>query len=161
MSDIVWASCDPGMRGCVIIWRGNRPESVHCNRYDEDSKMPDKEWLEHVFNTNKPSFIVIEKVNGIKGQAAGAAFNFGLGTGCIHGYCMAKGIKIVTFSANYWMNRAHKGQLKSIPSKQRSINVMMEKYASWADLYQANDGVADALCIGLVAIMEGFVNAIA
>ena len=153
---LIWCSIDPGQSGAMIIWHDSTPYCVVPAQYDED-KMPNQ-YMINLFKEEKIRTVVIEKVGGIPGQGASGSFNFGLGCGCYFGACKALGIKIVTFTPNYWMRVAHKGMLKSLNTKERSRLYVEQKMPSILDIYPKNDGVWDAVSMGLVAWEGGFIQ---
>lgn len=151
-----WCSIDPGMKGAVVIWNDDTISCVVPCSYDED-KMPDASMLK-LFSIEKIKCVVIEKTMGITGQSAVAAYNFGLGCGCWYGAVKALNIKLVTFTPGYWTRIAHKGLLKKDSTKERSRQIVEKLYPAILELYPNNDGVWDAICIGVVAWKEGMVK---
>jgi len=95
---------------------------------------------------------VIEQVGSMPGNSGRTMFEFGKSVGQIIGICLSHGMQIESLSPLAWQNIAHKGQLRSTSSKQRSFMAVEDMFD--IRLAKTNDGIADAICIGIAYILK-------
>jgi hypothetical protein len=101
------------------------------------------------------STVVMEKVGGMPGQSAPAAFKFGRDVGCLIGAVMADNCRLEFMAPNVWQKAFHAGvPLKTLP-KDRSRMAAQRLYPSivpqlkeTARCRELHDGMCDALGVG-------------
>lgn len=79
--------------------------------------------------------LVIEKVGGIPGQAAHAAFGFGEGAGFIRGAAMVMGYRVELVPPSTW-----KSAMRCPSDKKKAIGRATELMPAWANLWAPTRG---------------------
>lgn len=149
---VKWASIDPGIRGGIILWEGGTPRVAMpmplCG------KDIDIQAIKDIFFSHEADEVVIEKVGGLPGQSAPAAFSFGFGVGQIVGYCLGEGISVKMITPTVWQKKFHEGLPQSLDTKDRSRMAAQRLFPSFSQALKTprgkviHDGMCDALGIG-------------
>ena len=96
--------------------------------------------------------VVIEQVNGVPGQSAPAAFNFGRRYGELLGVCIANGIEPVLVAPMIWKGALglRRGTMTNTEFKTASRELVSKLYPDHAHLFARakDDGSAEAVLIG-------------
>ena len=93
---------------------------------------------------HKIETVVIERVGGVMGQAAGASFNFGRATGVVEGVAKALGFRVETVPPATW-----KKALGLRGGKDESRAAAIRRWPKFHDLFarKKDDGRAEAALI--------------
>ena len=148
-----WASIDPGSKGGVVVWDDKVP--VKCFVMPMIGSDVNVVEIGEVFDEEKVYYIVIEKVGGMPGQSAPAAFKFGRDVGCIIGLAIGKTLSVQSITPQAWQRKFHAGiPIKTLP-KDRSRMAAQRLYPAMVPFLKEtdrcrvlHDGMCDALGIG-------------
>ena len=151
-----FATVDPGVKGGVAVWEVDEIKgvatliSLEPMPVDAGLEMVDGEELAEMFFDAE--VVYVEKVGSMPGNAGQRMFNFGASYGIVIGAAMASRREVRLVSPNSWMNVAHAGLLRSQESKSRSIYICMRDMG--IALAKSQDGMADAVCLGIAIAKE-------
>lgn len=143
-----FVSLDPGLKGALVFWREGKPERFELmpvigNQIDV------RALRDLVAGWDK---LILEKVGGLPGQGAAAAFQFGRGVGSIYAVAILQGLVVIEVTPQKWQSVAQAGLPKAMAPKDRSRLAAERLYPSFGVVPPrcrvAHDGVCDALGIG-------------
>jgi hypothetical protein len=137
---VIICACDPGATGAIACL----DMFSLFNLVD----MPSPNDLADLLRTLKPDLFVLEKVNGIPGQSASAAFNFGHATGEVWGIVTALEIRRERVSPAVW-KRAMMAPADKEASRQRASELMPASSHLWP--LKKHHGRAEAAMLALYA----------
>jgi hypothetical protein len=146
-------TCDPGLKGAfALVYPGElrmwsmpvytrKVGSKERAALDEDAAI---EIIKYAAVMGADEF-VIEKVGGVQGQSASAAFTFGYGVGVLVTAARLQGMRIERVPAVTW-----KRALKAPADKQASRARASELMPQWSHLWplKSHEGRAEAAMIG-------------
>jgi hypothetical protein len=151
-------ACDPGLRGAFALLDGARIQihDMPVVTRAVGSPMRDRDFIDErgVFAQIEQAVLlgatrlVVEQVNGVAGQSAPAAFQFGYGFGIVIAAAIAHRLEIERVTAGVW-----KKALRVPSDKRASRGRASELLPHHADLWrlQKHDGRAEAAMIALYA----------
>jgi hypothetical protein len=145
-----WMSIDPGQKGGIVIWEEGVPLGAMAMPMigSDVDIVTICEMLEHM------TTVVLEKVGGMPGQSAPAAFKFGRDVGCIIGATIAEKCRLEFVAPNVWTKIFHAGIPVKTAPKDRSRMAAQRLYPSMVSQLKPKgcrvmqDGMCDALGIG-------------
>lgn len=146
---------DPGISGGFALWeetKYNGKPTLVLLGYDRLPVMKannriDGYTLYAEFAYINLAYMFIEKVGSMPGNAGQSMFNFGVSYGIMLGLAHSIGVEVIEVTPMTWQNVAHKGMSRNTPTKQRSNRAVYEAFH--IKLKATDDGVADAICLGL------------
>lgn len=149
---------DPGMSGAIaVISDTGELIGVHdMPTFAVVKKVAGKDRTKNHINVHElgallrphqGSFAMIEHVQGIQGDGAMQAFQFGFGAGALHGACGALGFEMDTVTPQKW--KKHFGLING--TKGASRQIATRRFPAHADLFKRvkDDGRAEAVLIAL------------
>lgn len=149
---MAWVSCDPGAKGAVVLWEGERPVGLcrlrlisHANGLV----------MNHI--PNHLSFAVIEDVHSILGDGLASAFTFGFNVGVLIQFLRERTATIHKVAPYKWQHLAHRGLPKKMDTKQRSLVVAQKLFPEFLEnmgVKENEDGIHDALCLGFYWLVQ-------
>jgi crossover junction endodeoxyribonuclease RuvC len=140
---------DPGVMGALALVTDNSADifdmpvrDLKRGRSIKDEVDPHA--LRRIVAEIKPDVAWLEKVGGIRGQAAGAAFNFGRGVGMIEGVLVSLDVPIERVAPLVWMKA-----MRAVGSKTASRARACDLFPAIAEKFKRvkDDGRADAVLI--------------
>ena len=149
---MAWVSCDPGAKGAVVLWEGEKPVGLcrlrlisHANGLV----------MGHI--PKHLSFAVIEDVHSILGDGLASAFTFGFNVGVLIQFLRDRTATINKVAPYKWQHLAHRGLPKKMDTKQRSLVVAQKLFPEFLekmDVKENEDGIHDALCLGFYWLVQ-------
>jgi crossover junction endodeoxyribonuclease RuvC len=141
---------DPGASGALALTEKGEILSivdmpvVVLRRGKTDKREVDGGLVAEWMGFHEPDVVVIERVGGMTGQSASAAFNFGRACGVVEGVARALRLRVEFVSPVTWRNG-----LKVNPGKDGSRAMAMNLWPAKADLFKRvkDDGRAEAALI--------------
>ena len=97
---MIFFSIDPGEKGAIVIWSQEKPAMILNNPYK--NKRLDGVAVVDIFNTYRPSVVVMEDVHTSPRMGNASAGNFMYGVGMYHGIASAFGSELVLLSPQKW-----------------------------------------------------------
>lgn len=143
---------DPGKKGAAVVLNSNDNQGYFIKLEYNKSGVIKYAKLEDLIVQNKVDKIVLEKVNGRGGWAAGSNFNYGLGYGQILLTLTKIGIPWVLKTPQQWQKKMHVGADSKLDAKQKSLQVYERLFPTLPVPLgprggAPHDGVIDALLI--------------
>ena len=151
MRTLEWISIDPGQKGGIVWWEKDKPvKAIPMPMIGSDVNVVE---ICQIMET--ADVVVLEKVGGMPGQSAPAAFKFGRDVGCIIGASIANKCRIEFMSPVVWTRIFQAGiPIKTLP-KERSRMAAQRLYPAMVPYLKEtercrvlHDGMCDALGIG-------------
>jgi crossover junction endodeoxyribonuclease RuvC len=150
----VFMGIDPGKSGAICALSIRDTENIAVTF----AKMPlnkDGEvcayGLTQVIKQIRPDKVMIEKVGAMPGQGVTSMFTFGNNYGQIIGVVAALGLTYETARPQEWQKQFHKGQLKTLKPKEKSLKAAKELFPKLSFIPKgcrvAHDGLVDALLL--------------
>lgn len=141
---------DPGASGAMVLLQSGDISHVadmpilKIRRGKTDKAEVDGAAVAFLVDLHKPDVAVIERVGGMTGQSASAAFNFGRAAGVVEGCIRSAGIRLEFVSPVTW----RKG-LNVNPGKDGSRAMAMNLWPASAENFKRvkDDGRAEAALI--------------
>lgn len=136
---------DPGGQGAFAIISEDRSR-IRCIRFKEMTKKDIVKVFEQYSNFN--ATVVLEKVHGYRGQAAGASFTFGRNTGLLDGALLAFDYNYEEVPPQTWqrvIGMRAKGYSKKAERK-KALHQLAQQYFDKPGFRVTTD-MADALLI--------------
>lgn len=142
---------DPGCYGALALLDGGRLVEIEdmpilqIRRGKSDKAEVDGFNLAEIIRDWLPDMAVIERVGGITGQSAPAAFNFGRAAGAVEYTCKAMGIRVELISPATWKKALRLDKAGKDGARASAIN-RWPKFAS-SFTRKKDDGRAEAALI--------------
>jgi hypothetical protein len=138
LSDEILVAIDPGRKGGLAWFQGGALVRLAPASYDA---------LVETLIEDEVSLVVLEKVGGVPGQSAPAAFAFGADTGRWVGIAMGLGVPVAYAPPSVW--KAAQGLLRA--DKWASLEKAKALFPDYAERFRrvtVDDGLAEAALIG-------------
>ena len=97
---MIFFSIDPGEKGSIVVWSQEKPAMILNNPY-KNKRLDGVEVID-IFNTYRPSVVVVEDVHTSPRMGTTSAGNFMYGIGMYHGIANAFGAELVLLSPQKW-----------------------------------------------------------
>lgn len=149
---------DPGMSGAIAVLSadGDLLEVVDMPTFAIVKRVAGKDRTKNHINVHElggllrkypGAFAIIEQVGAMPKDGAMQSFQFGFGTGALHGACGALAFEMDTVSPQRW--KKHFGLING--TKGASRQIATRRFPSHADLFKRvkDDGRAEAVLIAL------------